>query len=305
MEENASFDKEEKILISRQIKNISLEDVNKEYSHLKKIDLSNISCRSRIGNNIVDYFTFTERLNTRGKYDMNYYDFIKNIDKMKEKKFIANMLEYYEKVKNKNNTKNNYIVLKEVYNICISAINIIRPIVYMQIYDKYKPTSILDFCAGWGGAAVASSVLNIPKYTGIEINHSLLEPYNKLKTFLTNVSPSTEINIYIEDALKIDYSKLDYDLVFTSPPYYFIQKYENNVKYKNKDEMNTFFYIPLFTNTFKHLKKGGYYILNVNKEIYEKVCIPLLGNAMDIYPYGKSKRQNNYNEMVYVWLKNN
>ena len=110
---------------------------------------------------------YKKRLETKGKYNIHFFEFVEKIDEFKQKKFISNMLEYYEKVKNKNNTKNKYIVYKEVYNICISAINIIRPLVYMEIYSKYNPTCILDFCAGWGGAVVAASVLNIQKYIGI------------------------------------------------------------------------------------------------------------------------------------------
>ena len=68
--------------------------------------------------------------------------------------------------------------------------------------------------------------------------------------------------------------------------------------------MDALFYKPLFTKTFQGLKTGGYYILNVNKEIYNRVCIDLLGEPNDIYHYKKSKRQNNYQEMVYVWYKN-
>jgi uncharacterized membrane protein len=49
--------------------------------------------------------------------------------------------------------------------------------------------------------------------------------------------------------------------------------------------------------------KNGYYILNVNREVYERVCIDLLGVASEKYPYKKSKRQNNYQEIVYVWYK--
>ena len=212
------------------------------------------------------------------------------------------MLEYYEKVKNKKNKKNKYVVLKEVYNICISAINIIRPIVYMEIYNKYKPHTILDFCAGWGGAVLAASCLNIHKYIGIEINKSLQEPYNNLTNFLKEKS-NTELEIHFTDALTVNYESLNYDFVFTSPPYYFIQKYENNTIYKNKKEMDEIFYKPLFSKTFDGLKKGGHYILNINKEIYNRVCISLFGEAHDIYHYKKSKRQNNYKEMIYVWKK--
>jgi 16S rRNA G966 N2-methylase RsmD len=297
----------EKETISKSIKNISLETVDREMDKLIKIGTNidsfiNLTPRSLVGNNIVDYFTFTQRLKTKGKYDINFYEFIVNLDEFKKKKFIQNMLTYYRDVKNKNNTKSEYTVLKEVYNICISAINIIRPLVYMEIYSKYKPKCVLDFCAGWGGAAVAAAALNLDKYIGIEINHSLEEPYGKLVTYLGEKSPTT-IEMIFEDALKIDYNNLVYDFVFTSPPYYFIQKYENNPKYASKKEMDELFYVPIFTKTYNGLQKGGHYIINVCKEVYDNVLVKLFGDAHEIYQYKKSKRQNDYNEIVYVWIK--
>jgi len=298
----------EKETISKSIKNISLETVDREMDKLIQIapnieSFINLTPRSLVGNNIVDYFTFTQRLKTKGKYDINFYEFIVNLDEFKKKKFIQNMLTYYRDVKNKKNTKSEYTVLKEVYNICISAINIIRPLVYMEIYSKYKPKCVLDFCAGWGGAAVAAAALKLDKYIGIEINNNLEEPYGKLVTYLGAKSLTT-IEMIFEDALKIDYNNLVYDFVFTSPPYYFIQKYENNPKYASKKEMDELFYIPIFTKTYNGLQKGGHYIINVCKEVYDNVLVKLFGNAHEIYPYKKSKRQNDYNEIVYVWIKN-
>lgn len=299
-----TYTNEEKTEISKQIKNITFCDIDKEMKQLIEIggNASSMSPRSRIGNNVVDYFSFSQRLSTRGKYNINFYEFIVNVDEFKKKKFIQNMLHYYDTVKNKTKKKTYYTVLKEVYNICISAINIIRPLVYMEIYAKYQPTTVLDFCAGWGGAAVAASALNIPRYIGIELNTSLIHPYKQLTEFLKERS-KTEVQIIFDSALNVDYSKLEYDFVFTSPPYYFIQKYENNAEYASKKEMDSAFYIPLFSNTYANLKPDGIYALNINKEVYENVCVKLFGPAHDSYPYKKSKRQNNYDEIVYVWKK--
>jgi tRNA1(Val) A37 N6-methylase TrmN6 len=302
-----SFTAFEKQTISNQIKNISLETIEREMEQLAEIgkNAHNASPRCRIGNNVVDYFTFQQRLETKGKYNVNFYEFIVNIDEFKKKKFIQNMLTYYSTVKNKNGTKNELVVLKEVYNICISAINIIRPLVYMEIYSKYKPKCILDFCAGWGGAVVASSVLNIPKYIGIEINVNLKEPYERMISYLNKIHKSTQIEMIFDNALNVDYSLMNYDLVFTSPPYYFIQKYENNVEYISKTDMDTKFYNPIFTKVYNGLQPGGHFIINVCKEVYENVLIKLFGEAHEIYPYKKSKRQNDYKEIVYVWIKPN
>ena len=299
----------QKVEISKNIKPITLNDAIEDFNRLKIIsenfvkDPFNISPRCRIGNNIVDYFTFIERLNTKGKYDVNFFEFISNIDEFKKKKFIVNMLKYYEDVKNKNKTKNNYIVLKEVYNICISAINIFRPLVAIEIYAKYKPTSVLDFTCGWGGRLVGACALNIPNYIGIDINTNLINPYLEMKSFFKNIS-ETNVDIFFENAANFDYSKITYDMVLTSPPYYFLEKYSNNENYNNsKTEMKNKFYIPVFSNTYKYLQQGGYYCLNINKEIYEDICVELLGVATDMIPLKKSKRQNDYEEFIYVWYK--
>ena len=290
--------------ISKSIKNISLDTVNKEMSQLIKIgeDAKTMSPRCRIGNNVVDYFTFCERLETKGKYDVSFFEFIEKIEEFKEKKFIQTMLTYYKNVKNKNNTKNEYIVLKEVYNICISAINIMRPLNCMEIYTKYNAKRVLNFCAGWGGSTVAAAALNLEAFYGIEINEKLKPCYDKMLSYLKTKS-TTKFDIHICDASNFDYTTIEYDTVFSSPPYYFLEKYEHNVKYESKKDMDLTFYKPIFSKTYNGLKKGGHYIINICKEIYDNVLKGLLGEAYEMFPLKKSKRQNNYTEMVYVWIK--
>ena len=310
----------EKQIIANKIKCISETDMKNDYEMLKNImaaatttSRANVSSvefneRCRVGNNVVDFFTFRERLETRGKYNINFYDFFTNIEEFKKKKFIQTMLTYYETTKNARGLKNECVVLKEVYNICISAINIFRPLLAIEVYQRFKPTRILDFSAGWGGRAVGAAVCNI-SYFGIDINAGLHDPYNKMSTFLNSSSSSSSsnnlINLLIADAVSYDYSTIapGYDMVFTSPPYYFIEKYSHNESYASKDDMDKQFYIPLFSNTYKHLLPGGNFVLNVNKEIYERVCLALFGPADQTMNCKKSKRQNNYREMIYIWKK--
>jgi hypothetical protein len=316
---------EEKIKIASEIKNISLEKINKEMDKLINIGIILKTCalnlekdkddilnkiikpRSKIGNNIVDYFTFLQRLETKGKYNINYFEFLEDIDKYREKKFIKTMLKFYEnkekEKKNKKNKKNEYVLLKEVYNICISAINIMKPLNCMEIFIRYNSQNVVNFCSGWGGSAVACSALNLKSYYGIEINKDLEEPYKNLYNYL-NTKSNTKLNIKFEDALETNIEELgEYDTIFTSPPYYFIEKYPNNKKYISKIDMDNNFYKPVFEKYYKGLNKGGYFIINICREVYEKVLIILLGEANETFPLKKSSRQNDYNEMVYVWKK--
>jgi 16S rRNA G966 N2-methylase RsmD len=293
-----------KEFICKQIKNISIHDVDTDMSKLIKIgnNAQTMSSRCRTGNNVVDHFTFLQRLETKGKYNINFFEFIQQIDEFKKKKFIQTMFTYYTDVKNKNNTKNKYIVLKEVYNICISAINIMRPLNCMEIYSKYNSKRVLNFCAGWGGSTVAASALNLEAHYGIEINTDLIEPYANMITFLKTVS-TTDFDMRFDDAAKINYDEFIYDTVFTSPPYYFIETYANNIKYISKKDMDVKFYIPAFIKSYNGLQHGGHFIINICKEVYDNVLKKILGEAHEIFPFKKSKRQNEYTEMIYVWNK--
>ena len=295
----------EKNEISKKIKDISILDLDKDFLKLKEIGINanSISERSKIGNNVVDYFTFVQRLETKGKYNVNYFEFLVNLDTFKEKKFIQNMIKYYKETKNKNNTKNEYKVYKEVYNICISAINIMRPLNCMELFTMFNSTKVLNFCAGWGGSMVACAALNLESHFGIEINSDLKEPYDNMISYLKKKS-NTKFGVHIGDAVLFDYMTIEYDTVFSSPPYYFIEKYANNIDYKSKAVMNEKFYKPVFSNSYNGLKNGGHFIINVCKEVYENVLKNLLGEAHIIIPLKKSKRQNNYTEMIYVWHKN-
>ena len=296
--------------IAYKIKPITEEICFQDYQALEKLgqDLINgkenvVTDRCRVGNTAVDYFTFEERLRTRSKYNIHFYDFVREIETFKKKKFINTMLKYYKEVKNKNNTKNEFVVLKEVFNICIGAINIFRPLVAMEIYNLYKPNCILDICAGWGGRCIGACALKIPHYIGIDINSNLKDGYDKMKDFFKDKS-ETKISMIFEDSLQINYKSLPkYDMVFTSPPYYALEKYSHNVNYQTKTKMNEEFYTPLFKKAYENLQPNGHFILNVNVEIYHTACVPLFGEANSIMPLRKSKRQNNYGEFIYVWKK--
>jgi tRNA1(Val) A37 N6-methylase TrmN6 len=142
----------------------------------------------------------------------------------------------------------------------------------------------------------------LESHYGIDLNSALTEPYKKIIAYLATKAP-TQIQLHIGDAVLFDYTTLEYDTVFSSPPYYFIEKYANNQHYASKKEMNENFYKPLFSKTFAGLQPGGHYIINICQEVYVNVLQKLLGDALECFPLKKSKRQNDYTEMVYVWRK--
>ena len=119
---------------------------------------------------------------------------------------------------------------------------------------------------------------------------------------------TTKITLMFKDALKVNYNKLDYDLVLTSPPYYNIEIYEGT-KRRSEEEWDKTFYEPLFKKSWNGLKDGGHYCLNVPVKVYDRVLVPLLGKADQLIPMTKlaTIRPNagGYKEYIYVWQKTN
>tara|TARA_R110000782_G_scaffold1833_2_gene7529 strand:- start:2470 stop:3384 length:915 start_codon:yes stop_codon:yes gene_type:complete len=286
--------------IALQIKDISQEEAIKDFDNLKKIACNGKDNNlSRVGNKVVDRFTIGERLETKGKKGINFYDLYYNRFKLTQPS-IESLLKYNDTDTENATVKNWYSIM----NLYYGSISIFRPLIAIEAYCKYKPTAILDFTMGWGGRLVGACALDIKKYIGIDNNKDLRKPYTELKK-LMNKHSNTDIELYFTDAVKFDYSKLEYDMVLTSPPYYNIEEYEGQVT-KTKDEWDRDFYEPVFRNTFNNMKKGGYYCLNIPEELYERVALKLFKKPTHKIRLNikKRKSESKYKEFIYVWKKN-
>lgn len=299
IQEGSGFYKDK---IAKKIKNITQEEAINDYEHLKRMDLKKITNETRIGNKFVDYFTFRRRLETIGVKGVSYFDFLKDT-KYHQKNYIKRLLDYQ---RGKGEDKD--IALYRIFKLHAGSIGLFKPLTAMEIYNRFKPRSILDFSMGWGGRLVGACALDIPCYIGIDTNKSLKEPYEKMVALLKQLHTKTDIILMFKDALSVDYSKLDYDMVLTSPPYYNLEVYEN-MEQKTDEEWDMEFYAPIIAETYKYLKKGGHYILNIPVELYKNVCIQLLGGADIKIPLKKKAHpkkkvtDKDYAEYIYVWTK--
>jgi hypothetical protein len=296
--------------IVRRLNPISFEKIQTEFKELQSLSctqLKNISSRKALGNNIVDFFTLKERLHTKGHQNVSFYDFWKKRNDYKKKPYVKKMLDFYE-----NRNIDEIRKYKYIYNLYFSSIAIFKPLISMDIFCRTKATRVLDFTMGWGGRLVGACARNIEAYYGIDKNHHLEKPYFNMKKAIQDLdNVNTEIHLLFQDALEVDYSKMNYDTVLTSPPYYDIEVYRSNTNtlYKTKEEWNIKFYKPLFQKTFTHLREGGHYCLNVPEEIYKDCCIPILGKCSFKILLKKEDRQieskkKRYKEYIYVWKKN-
>jgi len=277
-----------------QLKSISLYEIKEEWNKIKYLsleELNEINERSKLGCNIVDYYFFEQRLKTKGNKGINFYEFVQDIELYKTKRYIQTLLSYCDK--HNRYIDNIYKRYYYIYGLSFGRVNAFKITNALKIYKTYNPTHILDPFCGFGGRCAAASMLNI-KYTGIDINHDLKPHYEKLTSdFNCNAT------LYFQDCLSIDYNKINYDMVFTSPPYENIEVYPNNPIKTNKEW--TTFYNKIFKLLWDNLKKG-YFIININEKIYNKILVPLIGECNTKSILTKSKR-NTYVEYIYVWVK--
>ena len=138
-----------------------------------------------------------------------------------------------------------------------------------------------------------------------------------MTSFLKKECPSTNVQLLFQDALTVDFASLDYDMVFTSPPFYNKEIYTHNILYKSKEDWDKHFYEPLFQKAWDGLQVGGIFALVLPVLVYERVAERLLGPAEDtielkkyqrLLPKAKTEQKQcnvgqKYKEYVYVWIK--
>ena len=109
------------------------------------------------------------------------------------------------------------------------------PIIAKYIYTFFKAKSVFDPFAGWGDRCLAAMSLDID-YFGTDTNTRLRKPYKKMVNFYSKKSNSNVTIKYIS-CIKIDIENLNFDFVFTSPPFFEKKKsIENYHNFKDSYE---------------------------------------------------------------------
>ena len=287
-----------------ELKTTSLEAVRLEWDKIKIMSLDELNAlngRNKIGCNIVDHYFFAERLITVGKKGIHFLDFVENIEYYKTKKYIQTLLTFCDK-----NNRYTDSILKRyyyIYGLCFGRINAFKVTNALAIYKRYNPKKVLDPFAGFGGRMIGAMMENI-EYRGYDLNTYMEAPYSQLLSDFSSQGASN-VSVSFCDSTIIDYGELaktyEYDMVLTSPPYCNIEVYRCSEKQSPAwwDE----FYQRVFSGTWAGLAIGGYFVININNEVYETSLVPLLGECREKTLLTKTKK-NSYDEYIYIWIKN-
>ena len=146
-----------------------------------------------------------------------------------------------------------------------------RPTIAKYIYDNYSGAgNVLDFSAGFGGRLLGALSSNKVK------NYWGYEPSSKTHYNLWEIIKEFNKDDEYKYHFFIDYCPFEdsnltngvYDLAFSSPPYFNLEKYSDEdtqsyLRYPTKDLWKDKFLKILIEKCYLYLKQGGYFIINI------------------------------------------
>jgi SAM-dependent methyltransferase len=157
-----------------------------------------------------------------------------------------------------------------------------KPSVAKYIYDTYAPKNgkVLDPCHGYAGRLLGALASHISEYTGVD---PCFKTWRGAVTLNGKIKKLTkernehllvkEVTIPTAKLIRSPFEDTDlpsnyYDLAFTSPPYFNLEKYseEDDQSFKRYPEYKLWeknFLAILIEKAYLALKPGGYFAINV------------------------------------------
>tara|TARA_R100000008_G_scaffold85358_1_gene75056 strand:- start:490 stop:1500 length:1011 start_codon:yes stop_codon:yes gene_type:complete len=137
-----------------------------------------------------------------------------------------------------------------------------RPSAAKALINYFNVKSVYDPCGGWGDRLVAAQASGVEYYCR-DVNPLVFSGYaTQQQDFGGNVS--FEFKGAEVDAPAENY----FDMVFTSPPYFKMEKYQgaeqSHAKYKTFEEWVNYFLIPMLENSWESLKDNGILAINIS-----------------------------------------
>ena len=151
-----------------------------------------------------------------------------------------------------------------------------KPNVAKIIYDMFEAETILDFSMGWGDRLAGFYASEHGKhYVGLDPrkeNHPIYKEQSEFyQKHLGFFEHDRKCDFHCSPAEDFDFDPLHeyFDLVFTSPPYFSVERYSYDdtqswVRYKDIDDWNKDFLHSTLGKLWSSVKKGGYVLINIS-----------------------------------------
>jgi tRNA1(Val) A37 N6-methylase TrmN6 len=178
-----------------------------------------------------------------------------------------------------------------------------KPAAAKTIYELFESKRVLDFSSGWGDRLCAFySCKNTEFYMGIDPNKNLFDVYESQISFYNK--PDKKIVMINAPAEDFDFPTNEFDTVFTSPPYFIIERYTQQPnqswqRYKILEEWLDNFLFSVADKSIHALKQGGSLAINIS-DVYARHTINKLVDPL--YNYINSRKDMEYIETIGMQL---
>ena len=197
----------------------------------------------------------------------------------------------------------------ECFRINLGSVVMFKSTTAKYLYQKYNAASVLDPTAGWGGRMLGAWALGID-YTGIDTNTNMKPAYDSMIDVLDNKTPAIfekpNLQMIWQSALDVDFSKLDYDFVLTSPPYVNLEIYEHMEPWESDEKFYTEFFIPLWQKCIDNIKQGGTICFNISPKMYDDAVsfgLPVCEDEEDLKQQLGQQTGKKKQDKIYIWFK--
>lgn len=152
-----------------------------------------------------------------------------------------------------------------------------KPTVAKAVYELFGATRVLDFSAGWGDRLLgALAVPEIKKYHAYDPNPALIQGHAAI---LKRWGKKRNFKIVCEPAETVAKFGGKFDLVFTSPPFFDVERYTmapgQSIQGRHSlDAWLTEFLFPVLTKAWAALETGGTMVLHLNDGKGLRMCEP-------------------------------
>lgn len=275
---------------------------------------------SLVGNVASDYFQQYNR------YCCNSINSPSPVRTWENRKFLYNMLKALWSMKYDHVDMG---VLRTLFALRKYMASQFRPAVAKSIYTKFQSRRVLDFSAGWGDRLCGFySCPETECYIGCDPNKAVFDKYSDQCTMYSSLIEPKQVSLYNCPAEELVLGARSVDTVFTSPPYFNIEKYskdstQSSVRYRTLEKWLNGFLFPSLDMAWDTLNHGGILAINIS-DVYSNhtvnnICDPMndyLSSLGGVFIEGlgmkMSKRPNSgalkgktgtFIEPIWVWRK--
>lgn len=281
------------------MKKITLEEAEKDFINLMKLDTSkmlksgDIFTKYEYKNQLSQYYI--EQINI-GNVSSNYFQ--------QYNRFLCDSVGSPSPYRTWHQEKFRLTLLNSLFSLKFKELNSnqmrtaiglrkyiasqFKPSVAKYLYENFNAKRILDFSSGWGDRLAGFYASKETEfYFGIDPNERLFKGYEE-QVKMYKVHAGTKKSIMVNKQAEMinfdDYGDPKFDFIFTSPPYYNVERYtqeENQSwkKYKKLDDwLNKFLYNTL-AKAWDQLEDNGILAVNIS-DVYSnhrvnKICDPM------------------------------